>query len=149
MVSTASDYFFVTAVPTSMWGRVLRYCQAQPNGNGRLSPYLFEAHACLTLNVRPFHEGWASPHPLPHGTFFSERYCQHTIFDIVQAVREGVLNSKVLTYPELLDGQDTTIVYFWPDEKMPEYESVGSTSSLTQKVYELFESLMNQSIRHL
>ncbi len=149
MVSTTSDYFFVTAVPTSMWGRVLRYCQSQPIGNGRLSPYIFEAQACLTLNVKPFHDGWASPHPLPHGTFFSERYHQHTIFDIVQAVREGELDSKVLTYPELLEGHDTAIVYFWPDEKVSEYEEIESDYSLNQRVHELFESLMNQAIRHL
>ncbi|GJL51818.1 MAG: hypothetical protein NPIRA01_30450 [Nitrospirales bacterium] len=150
--STTSDYFFVTAVSTSMWRHVLGYCQSQPVGDGSLSSYLFEAEACLTLHVKPFSEDWASPHPLPHGTFFSERYHQHTLFDIVQAVRKRELDSKVLTYPELLEGRDTMVVYFWPDEQdhsLEEIEGHPYLMSLNQKVHELFESLMRQSIRHL
>lgn len=149
--SIISDYFFVTAVSTSMWGHVLRYCQSRPVGDGRLSPYLFEAEACLTLHVKPFLEGWTSSHPLPHGTFFSERYHKHTFFDIVETVRKGGLDSKVLTYPELLEGHDTMIVYFWPDEQHHSLEETERHFYLSrnQKVHELFKSLMRQSIRHL
>jgi len=132
-----------------MWGQVLRYCQSWPVGEGGLSPYHFEAQAGLTLDVKPLNEGWMLPQALLNGMFFSERYHQHTLFDIVESVREGALDNKVLTYPELLEGRDTTIVYFWPDVKALSQEGTVNDPLLSRKVHELFESLMRQSIRHL
>ena len=143
------DYFFVAALPTPTWSKVLRYCQTQPNGDGQLSLYKFDAQAGLTIDVKPFNLGPTRTSQLPCGTFFSERYHEHTFADVVQAIREGSLDSKVLTYPELLSGQDTMVVYFWPDEEDDSQDRTGNDAHLQRKADELFQELVAQAIQHL
>ena len=109
--SISPDYFFITAVPTQTWSQVLRLCRTSSFCDEPLSSYEFDANAGLTLDVRPFREVLDTADPQPYGTFFSERYHQHTFMDIVNAVREGTLNDKVLTYPRIVCLERTQWLY--------------------------------------
>ncbi len=145
--SITPAYFFITAVPTPIWGKVLRYCQSQPLGDGQYSHYCFEAQAGFTLDVKPYRAGWSKKWQIPAGTFFSERFHECSFSEIIEAVREGVLDGKVLTYPELLSGQDTMIVYFWPDENNGPQEGMRDGAYLHRKANELFEDLVANAMK--
>ncbi|MCA9471359.1 MAG: hypothetical protein MRJ96_09630 [Nitrospirales bacterium] len=144
--SILPDYFFITAIPTPTWGQVLHRCRFSSFRDEQLSLYQFEASTGLTLEVRPFYEGWDFQSPKPSGTFFSERYHQHTFMDIIDAVREGTLDGKVLTYPELLSGEDSMVVYFWPDEAaIGQGEGIHGVQ-LLRNAFDLFEKLLSDSV---
>ena len=143
--SISPDYFFITAVSTPAWSQVLRYCRSSTFRAELLSLYKFEANAGLTLDVRPFGDERDPQSSRPYGTFFSERYHQHTFMDIIEAVREGTLDGKVLTYPELLSGEDTMVVYFWPDENVLAHVERSTGVQLLRNAAELFEKLLTDS----
>ena len=146
--SITPDYYFITALPTPTWVQVLRFCQSQPKVEGQLSMYYFEAQAGLTIDVKPLDANFFSHGMTLSGTFFSERYHQHSLSDVVEAVREGSLDPKVLTYPELLSGQDTMIVFFWPDEGRAFQEGLETSDSLPRKADDLFETLVTATKDH-
>ncbi len=143
--SIRSDYFFISALPTTNWSMVLSYCQTQKYTDGMLSAYTFDAQTRLTIDVIPSSFSLRGNEQLLSGTFFSERFHQHTFSDIVRAVRDGSLDPKVLTYPELLSGHDTMVVFFWPDEEsLAQAESMNDVQ-LQCKSEELFSTLATQA----
>ena len=144
--SIAQDYLFISALPTLKWARILQYCYAQPRGHGRIALYHFNAQTQLTIDVRPFHTDRSFHSQLLRGTFFSERYYQHTFADIIQAIREGVLDQKALTFPELLSGQDSMIVFFWPDEGSVTDDWKRQDAQLQRQADALFEELVEQAM---
>ena len=139
--SVRSDYFFIRALPTEMWSKILRYCQSHTSGDGQLSMYEFDAQTRLTIDVKPSNSYLSESSDLLLGTFFSERFHQHTFGDIVKAVREGSLDPKALTYPELLSGQDTMVVFFWPDEGMAAQQGIEIDAYVHRKSDRLFAEL--------
>ncbi len=144
--SIKSEHYFVSALPTSSWKQILWYCGAQTTWHGRLSKYTFDAQTWLTIGVRPIDYSLTGHSLLLSGTYFSERFHQHTLHDIVEAVRDGGLDFKALTYPELLDGQDTMIVYFWPDEGSLSDEELMNDGLIHRQSEELFSELSAQAI---
>ena len=140
-----SEHYFVSALPTSLWRQILWYCRAQTTWHGRLSKYTVDVQTWLTIGVQPTDYFSHNRHVLS-GVFFSERFHQHTFHDIVQAVREGALDSKALTYPDLLAGEDTMVVFFWPDEGSSSNAELINDGLVHRQSEELFSELSAQAI---
>lgn len=144
--SITQDSLFVSALPTLKWAKVLRYCYAQPQGHGRISSYHFDAQTQLTIDVKPSLTDRSSTPQLLCGTFLSERYCQHTFADIIQAIRDGVLDKKALTFPDLLSGHDSMVVFFWPDEGNGTHDWKRQDAQLQRQADALLEELVEQAM---